>query len=140
MFIDFSIFLDKLISEQVMKSRELDIKAGYIQNSNIRVLGDVIINKKGAINSNILAKGNIIVNSRNGYLRGGNYIAGDLIYSYEIGSKLSVTTLKVGTWVYAKKILGTIKIKAERDIRFIEPEHGSLNMKVDKAGELVSTS
>jgi len=99
------------------------------------VLGDVIITRKGCINSHIAAKGSIIIKRNDGFIKGGSYKAGNLIYAPEIGSRLSVTTIEAGSWFYTRKSVGPLKVIAPHEVMEIDPGESNLNFKVNRKGK-----
>ena len=118
----------------------LNIYAGYIQNSEIKIGGSVIIDRLGFYNSKINAKGSIIANSKSGFIKGGNYQADEIIYAQEAGSHLGKTHFRIGEQIFIKKALGTLIIKSDRDKRLIDGGTKNINYKVDKFGKLVQAN
>ncbi len=139
-FKDFFSWLDDIIIKQSKNEQKLDIITGYIQSSTINILGDVTINKLGCVNSTISALGSIIVKNKKGFLRGGKYSSGKLIYTYEMGSRLSPTIAIIGTRIYIEKITGELKIIAPKETREYEAYNNVINLKVNEMGKFEEMS
>ncbi len=137
---DFYSWLDDIIIKQSKNEQRLDITTGYIQSSIINILGDVTINKLGCVNSTISALGSIIVKSKKGFLRGGKYSSGKLIYTYEMGSRLSPTIAIIGTRIYIKKITGELKIIGPKETREYGANNSTINLKVNEMGKFEEMS
>lgn len=130
---DFIRELEDFVSGQTESGSCLQVVAGYIQNSKLSVPGNVIINKKGCINSNITATESIVVSSKEGFIRGGNYRAGEMIYTPELGTKLNTTFVFVEERLFVGKTRGPLEVKAPGDMHRYDPD-SRVNLGVDENG------
>ncbi|WP_290766941.1 FapA family protein [Halanaerobium sp.] len=126
--------------KELLKSRnnnkELNIYAGYIQNSSLLIGGSLVINKKGCYNSKIEASNSIIVKNNSGFLRGGWYKAENIIYCSQAGNNLGKTYFDISNQIYIKKAIGTLVISSPKDKKIIDPGVSSVNLIVNKYGKL----
>jgi len=81
-----------------------------------------------------------IVKSKKGFLRGGKYSSEKLIYTYEMGSRLSPTIAIIGTRIYIEKITGELKIIAPKETREYEAYNNVINLKVNEMGKFEEMS
>ena len=138
-FLEFKNKIKRFLNNR-SNNEFLDIRTGYIQNSNIKIGGSVIINKSGCYNSDIEAKDSIIVKNSIGYIKGGNYKAQNLIYSNKAGNRLGETNFYIGGQIYIKKALGSLVIKSKRDKKVITADENNINLKVNKNKKLERTN
>jgi len=137
---EFRDNLKDFLDSQLDNNGLLHIYAGYIQNSEIKIGGSVIINRLGFYNSTISAKGSIIANSKSGFIKGGNYKAEEIIYAQEAGSHLGKTHFKIGEQIFIKKALGTLIIKSDKDKKIVDGGAKNINYTVDDFGKLIQTN
>ncbi len=137
---EFGDDLREFLDTQLDNNGLLNIYAGYIQNSEIKIGGSVIIDRLGFYNSTINAKGSIIANSKSGFIKGGDYEAEEIIYAQEAGSHLGKTHFKIGDQIFIKKALGTLIINTYKDRKIVDEGTKNINYKVDDFGKLVQAT
>lgn len=136
---EFKENLKEILTSQIESKGLLNIFAGYIQNSEIKIGGSVIISRSGCYNSTIKAKGSIFARNKLGFVKGGEYQAEEIIYTQSAGSQLGRTNFILGKQIFIKEALGTLVIKSEKDRIVIDPGQKNINYKVDKFGKLVQS-
>lgn len=137
---EFKDKLEHFLEIQLDNTDALQIYAGYIQNSEIKIGGTVIINKLGFYNSTIKAKGSIIAKSKSGFFRGGDYQAEEIIFAQKAGSSLGKTHFRIGEQIYIKEAIGTLIIKSEKDTKIIDANTKNINYKIDDYGKFYQAS
>lgn len=136
---EFKENLKEILTSQIESKGLLNIFAGYVQNSEIKIGGSVIISRSGCYNSTIKAKGSIFARNKLGFVKGGEYQAEEIIYTQSAGSQLGRTNFILGKQIFIKEALGTLVIKSEKDRIVIDPGQKNINYKVDKFGKLVQS-
>ncbi|MBM7622555.1 FapA family protein [Sporohalobacter salinus] len=65
---------------------DADIKTSYVQNSELKANGSILIKGQGGYNSNLDAGKKVIISGRKGVFRGGKIRAHDKVFVKELGS------------------------------------------------------
>ena len=115
------------------------VQAGYIQNSQIKAGGDIMVTKKGVYNSYLLSGGKVIIKGNPGVFRGGVIQARGDVFVKELGSpggsKVLVQT-DAGNRIIATKVYANVTLTiGDRTYKFEEDDSG-ICARIDRDGKL----
>jgi uncharacterized protein (DUF342 family) len=116
------------------------VEAAYIQNSEIKAGGNIVVTKRGVYNSLLLAGGNVILKGELGVFRGGVIQARGDVHARELGSPgwtRVVVQTEPGKTITAQKVYANVVIKiGDRAYKFEDDDSG-IRARIDSNGKLV---
>ncbi|NLZ43399.1 MAG: DUF342 domain-containing protein, partial [Clostridia bacterium] len=138
-----------LLSSQTNKAYEIikrmdfskaHVQAAYIQSSEVKAGGNIVVTKRGVYNSLLVAGGNVILQGDLGIFRGGVIQAHGDVYAKELGSpgwsKVVVQT-EPGRTITAQKVYANVVIKiGDRAYKFDDNDTG-IRARLDTSGKLL---
>ncbi|MFW5985541.1 MAG: flagellar assembly protein A [Halanaerobiaceae bacterium] len=108
----------------------------YIQNSELKIPGDVLLMGQGGYTSQIKAGGNIVCAQKRGFLKSGRYHAEGWLATGQLGAPMSKTEIFVGQGLLVYEIKGAVNVRSPRDRRRLEENQKRIFLKVNKEGKL----
>lgn len=123
-----------------IENNDCNIWTTYIQKSDLRASGSVVIAGEGAYNSNIYAGNKVIFKGRPGLFRGGKIIANNDVYIKEIGSpggsKVEIE-VPADCKIRAKKVYSNVFVKIGELKYIFNYDYGNITtVHIDGAGKL----
>lgn len=119
---------------------EAHVQAGYIQNSQIKAGGDIIVTKKGVYNSFLLSGGKVIIKGDPGVFRGGTIQARGDVFVNELGSpgwsRVLVQT-DAGHRIIAKRVYANVTFRIGDQMYKFEDDDSGICARIDRDGRLV---
>ncbi|NLY89629.1 MAG: DUF342 domain-containing protein, partial [Firmicutes bacterium] len=138
-----------ILSSQTEKAYEIikkmdysnaHVEAAYIQNSEIKAGGNIVVTRRGVYNSLLLAGGNIILKGELGIFRGGVIQARGDIFAKELGSPgwtRVVVQTKPGRTITAQKVYANTVLKIGDLAYKFEDDDSGIRARLDSSGKLL---
>jgi len=116
------------------------VYANYIQNSNVKVTGNIIIEGKGAYNSILEAGGDVKITGLPGVFRGGRIKAGKAVIVRELGSiggsRVDVQVDADGR-IAAERVFDNVFINIGGRLLVLNKEMRNINARLDHNGQII---